>query len=218
MRHSFPTLFLFNNVFFPQTVIPLTVCDGISKEVLLSCYEKNEQLAFYHPNIRSKKIGTIGRILLLEHNGDGSISVLVQGILRVQFFTQVQHLPYPIFQVDDYFDTQDRSAVVLDHCIERLHTILEDWLQRHISSVKERDRFMKEMNSPARLINNICMLIIKDVELKEIFLDNTSVADRVRMMDALLKGQSPDIEDLATAAALKDFEHVDTKVDIKDAI
>ncbi|MBC7713218.1 MAG: LON peptidase substrate-binding domain-containing protein [Rhizobacter sp.] len=218
MRHSFPTLYLFNNVFFPQTVIPLTVSDGVSKDVLLTCFEKSEHLAFYHPSLRSKKVGTLGKILMLEHNADGSMSVLVQGVLRVQLLTQEQHLPYPIFQVDDYFDTQDKAAVVLDDCIERLHSILDNWLHRHISSVKERDRFMKEMNTPARLINNLCMLVIKDVELKEIFLENTSIPDRVRMMDALLKGQSPEIEDMIMSEALKNFERLEPQIDIKDAI
>lgn len=218
MRHSFPTLYLFNNVFFPQTVIPLTVSDGISKEVLLQCHEDGQHLAFYHPSVRAKKIGTVGKILMLEHNADGSMSVLIQGLIRVQLLTQEQHIPYPVFQVDDYFDTTDKAAVVLDDCLERLHTILDNWLQRHISSVKERDRFLKEMNSPARLINNLCLLVIKDVELKEIFLENTSIPERIRMMDALLRGQSPEIEDVTISEAIKNFERLEAQSGLKDAI
>lgn len=218
MRHSFPTLYLFNNVFFPQTVIPLTVSDGISKEVLLQCHEDGQHLTFYHPSARAKKIGTVGKILMLEHNADGSMSVLIQGLIRVQLLTQEQHIPYPVFQVDDYFDNTDKAAVVLDDCLERLHTILDNWLQRHISSVKERDRFLKEMNSPARLINNLCMLVIKDVELKEIFLENTSIPERIRMMDALLRGQSPEIEDMTIGEAIKNFERLEAQDDLKNAI
>ncbi len=218
MRHSFPTLYLFNNVFFPQTVIPLTVSDGVSKDVLLSCYEGDQHLAFYHPSLRSKKIGTIGKILMLEHNADGSMSVLVQGVVRVQLLTQEQHLPYPIFQVEDYFDVADKNAVILDDSVERLHTILDSWLQRHISSTKERDRFLKEMNSPARLVNNLCMLVIKDVELKEIFLENTSIPERVRLMDAVLRGKDPEIEDITMSEAIKNFERLEPQSDIKNAI
>ena len=155
---------------------------------------------------------------MLEHNADGSMSVLIQGVIRVQLLTQEQHLPYPIFEVDDYFDHADKNAVVLDDSVERLHTILDGWLHRHISSVKERDRFLKEMNSPAKLVNNLCMLVIKDVELKEIFLDNTSVSDRVRMMDALLRGKDPDLEDLMMSEAIKNFERLDPLSDLKDAI
>ena len=218
MRHSFPTLYLFNNVFFPQTIIPLTVSDGVSKEVLLSCYEGDQHLVFYHPGQRLKKIGTIGKILMLEHNADGSMSVLVQGVVRVQLMTQLQHLPYPVFQVEDYFDLPDKNAVILDDSVERLHSILDNWLQRHISSVKERERFLKEMNTPTRLLNNLCMLVIKDVVLKEIFLENTSIPERIRLMDALLRGHSPEIEDVAMSEAIKNFERLDALDDIKNAI
>lgn len=155
---------------------------------------------------------------MLEHNADGSMSVLVQGVVRVQLLTQEQHLPYPVFQVDDYFDVTDKNAVILDDSIERLHTILDNWLHRHISSVKERDRFLKEMSTPSRLVNNLCMLVIKDVELKEIFLENTSIPDRVRLMDAVLRGQSPEVEDLTMSEAIKNFERFEPQVDIKNAI
>lgn len=155
---------------------------------------------------------------MLEHNPDGSMSVLVQGIVRVALLTQEQHLPYPIFQVQEYFDTADKQAAILDDSIECLHSILDNWLQRHISSVKERDRFLKEMNSPARLVNNLCMLVIKDVELKEIFLENTSVPEKVRLMQALLRGKSPEIEDTTMSEAIKNFERLDVLVDIKNAI
>ncbi len=217
MKHSFPTLYLFNNVFFPQTVIPLTVNDGISKEVLLECYEQGQHLAFYHPSLRANKIGTVGRILLLEHNDDKSMTVLVQGLARVKLLIQEQHLPFPIFQVEDYFDVQDQ-AVILDDSVGRLHVILENWLNRHITSTKERERFLKEMNSPTRLINNLCLLVLKDVELKEIFLTSVSLSDRIRMMDALLRGKAPEIEDMAMSEAIKNFERLEPDTDIKNAI
>lgn len=217
MKHSFPTLYLFNNVFFPQTVIPLTVNDGISKEVLLECYEQGQHLAFYHPSQRANKIGTVGRILMLEHNDDQSMTVLVQGLTRVRLLTQEQHIPFPIFQVEDYFDVQDQS-VILDDSIGRLHVVLNSWLTRHITSPKERERFIKEMNSPARLVNNLCLLVLKDVELKEIFLSSISLPDRIRMMDALLRGQTCDIEDVTMGEAIKNFERLEADSNIKYAI
>jgi ATP-dependent Lon protease len=217
MKHSFPTLYLFNNVFFPQTVIPLTVSDGISKEVLMECHEQNQPLAFYHPSHRDKKIGTIGRVLLLEHNADKSMTVLVQGLARVQLLIQEQHVPFPVYQVEDYFD-QNTEEVFLNDPIERLHEILKNWLQRHITSPKERTRFLKEMNSPHKLINNLCLLVIKDVELKEILLASTSLSERIRMMDALLRGKSPEVEDILMSEAIKDFERLAPQMDIKNAV
>ncbi len=217
MKHSFPTLYLFNNVFFPQTVIPLTVNDVTSKNVLMDCFEQGQHLAFYHPSERACKVGTVGRILVLEHNEDQSMTVLVQGIARVKLLTQEQHLPFPIFQVEDYFDIQDQS-VILDDSIERLHTVLKSWLNRHITSNKERERFLKEMNSPARVINNLCLLILKDIELKEIFLSSVSLPERIRLMDALLRGKSPEVEDMAMSEAIKNFERLEPDGQFKNAV
>ena len=219
MKHSYPTLYLFNNVFFPQTVIPLTVNDGISKDVLLECYEQNQNVLFYHPSMRSKKIGTVGKIILLEHNADGSTSVLVQGITRVELLTQERHLPFPVFEVSNYVDAPETTTSIHEDSIERLHTVLEGWLQRHISSSKERERFLKEMSSPQRLINNLCLLVIKDIELKEIFLSSISLSDRIRLMSALLKGTEPEVEDIEMSEAIKNFESLyPLEHDLKNAV
>jgi Lon protease-like protein len=215
MKQSFPTLYLFNNIFFPQTVIPLTVSDGISKEVLLECHEQNQALLFYHPSMRTKKVGTVGRIILLEHNEDKSMTVLVQGLSRVELLTQEQHIPFPVFETTDYFDN-DEAPAFLDDSIERLHEILSNWLQRHITSAKERNRFLKEMSSPQRLVNNLCLLVIKDVELKEIFLSSISLPERIRLMDAVLRGKSPEIEDTEMSEAIKNFERLEPQSDIKN--
>lgn len=143
------------------------------------------------------------------------MTVLVQGISRVQLLTQEQHIPFPIFEVENYFDN-DEAGAVLDDSIERLHEILTSWLQRHITSNTERARFLKEMNSPHRLINNLCFLVIKDVELKEIFLSSVSLPERIRLMDALLRGKSPEIEDTEMSEAIKKFERLEPQSDMKN--
>jgi Lon protease-like protein len=217
MKYSFPTLYLFNNVFFPQTVIPLTVNDGISKDVLIECYEQNQPLVFYHPSERLKKIGTIGKILLLEHNDDKTMTVLVQGVARVQLIIQEQHLPFPVYAVEDYFDVNEES-VILNNSIERLNEVMTNWLHKHISSANERMRFMKDMNSPQKLVNNLCLLVIKDVELKEILLTSVSLADRIRLLDALLRGNAPEVEDRKMSEAIKNFERLEAHSDIKNAV
>lgn len=207
MKRLAPTLYLFNNVFFPETVIPLTVSDLTSKEVLQQCYEKKKPIALFHPGDHSKGIGTWGKIILLEYNADGSVTVMVQGISRVRFTKEVQTLPFPIYEFEELFDTEDPS-VILEDSLERLHTVLENWLNRHIPSNKERSQFMKEMKTPSKLINNLCLLVLKDVELKEIFLHSTSLPERIRMMDALLRNLDAEIEDVTMCEALKKFENL----------
>jgi len=207
MKRMAPTLYLFNNVFFPETVIPLTVSDTTSKEVLLQCFDKKKPIALFHPGDHSKGIGTWGKIIMLEYNADQSVTVMVQGITRVKFTKEIQAVPFPIFEFEELTDFEDPS-VILEDSLERLFTVLENWLNRHIPSNKERASFMKEMRTPNKLINNLCLLIIKDVQLKEIFLHSTSLPERIRMMDALLRNIDAEIEDLAMCEALKKFENL----------
>ena len=215
MKQSLPTLFIFNNVFFPQTVIPLTLSDGVSKSVLIECYEQNRLMLLYHLSIRKKRIGTVGRILILEHNADKSVTVLIQGISRAQLLTQVQHLPYPIFETQEYVDIEE-AAIFLDAPIERLYGIISNWLHHHITSDKERSRFLAELDTPHKLINGLCLLIIKDVELKEIFLSSVSLPERIRLMDALLRGKSPELEDNEMSEAIKKFESLEHQSELKN--
>jgi ATP-dependent Lon protease len=217
MKHSFPTLYLFNNVFFPQTVIPLTVNDPASIKLLETSYQKDIQVAFYHPSNRVKKIATIGKIILLEYNPDKSLTALVQGLLRVKLVNEVQQIPHPVYTTEVYQDINDQIEVV-HNSVERLQNILEHWLNRHISSPREKEKFIKDLDSPFKLVNNLCLFLIKDIELKDILLESTSLAERIRLMDALLKGKSPDIEDIGICEAIKDFEHFDSQSYNKQAV
>ncbi len=210
MKRTVPTLYLHNNIFYPLTVIPLSVSDQTSKQMLLSCFENNLTIALYYPIERSKNVGTLGKILLVDHNRDGSLSVMVQGLARVKLLGIKVQEPYPQFLIEEYGDSDERSQTLNDSPLERLYLILDHWLQRHVHSPKERERFMKEMGNPAKLINNLCMLLIKDIELKQIFLESTSLTDRVRMMNALLVGDSPESEDLGMCEAIKNFERLET--------
>lgn len=210
MKKLVPTLYLFNNIFYPQTVIPLSVSDEVSKLMLMSCFENNVDIALYHPHARSKGIGTLGKILMIDHNTDGSLSVMVQGLVRIKLKSMEVQNPFPQYLIEDYFDIDEKSQTLSDSPLERLHLVLERWLNRHVTSARERDRFMKDISSPAKLINNLCMLIIKDIELKQIFLESTSLIDRVRMMNALLVGETPETEDIEMCEAIKNFERLET--------
>lgn len=205
MKNPVPTLYLFNNIFYPQTVIPLTVNDNVSKQMLLNCYQNGTEIALYHPHTRSRGVGTLGKIILLDHNTDGSLSIIVQGLVRIKLLTMAKEEPYPLYHTEDYYDVDEKTQTLLDSPVERLHQVLLSWLNRHVSSTRERERFMKDMSSPSKLVNNLCMFFIKDIELKQIFLESTSLLDRVRMMNALLIGETPETEDIEICEAIKKF-------------
>ncbi|MDO9183087.1 MAG: LON peptidase substrate-binding domain-containing protein [Bacteriovorax sp.] len=210
MKKTVPTLYLLNNIFYPQTIIPLTVTDEISKKLLVSSFQNSTEIALYHPHQRSKGVGTLAKITMLDYNNDGSLNAVIQGLTRIKLLTMHREDPFPQYYMEDYFDFDEKTQTLSGSPIMRLHSILEHWLNRHVNSARERERFMKDISSPVKLINNLCMFVIKDIELKQIFLESTSLLDRVRMMNALLVGNTPDTEDTEMCEAIKSFERLDT--------
>lgn len=177
--------------------------------MLINCHENNIAIALYHPAEQAKGIATLGKILFIDHNTDQSLSVLVQGLTRIKLLAMKTQDPYPQYFIDDYSDLNEKSQTLNNSPIQRLHQVLEAWLNRHVHSNHERELFMKDMNSPAKLINHLSMLVIKDIELKQIFLESTSLVDRVRMMNALLSGEDPESENIEICEAIKKFERLE---------
>ncbi len=209
MKKAIPTLYLFNNIFYPQTVIPLTVTDQVSKEMILNCFENNITIALYHPGKRSRNVATLGKILLIDLNDDHSLSVVVQGLERIKLLSIASQDPYPLYFVDEYSDKHEFTQTLYNSPIQRLRGVLESWLHRHVSSVREREIFLRDINNPTKLVNILCMLVIKDIELKQIFLESTSLLDRVQMMNSLLVGETPENENLEMSEAIKNFERLE---------
>lgn len=209
MKKSVPTLYLFDNIFYPRTIIPLTVDDDISKQMLLDCYKNKEDIALYSPHPRAKGIGTLGKIIQIDYTSGKKLNVIIQGLIRIKLISMDQENPYPKYFISEYCDTDERIQTLVDHRVHRLHIVLETWLGRHVHSMHERERFMKDINSPAKLIDNLCMFLIKDIELKQILLESTSLFDRVQMMNALLIGNTPETEDIEICEAIKHFERLE---------
>jgi hypothetical protein len=51
--------------------------------------------------------------------------------------------------------------------------------------------------------------MIKEIELKIIFLESKSLSDRINILDALLNGETPESEDREMAEAIKNFENLE---------
>ena len=206
MNNPVPTLFLLNSIFYPKTVIPLTVNDDISKKMLLFCYKNNMDIALYHPQQKSLGIATLGKIILVDKETLGSQSVVVQGLRRVKLLTMECDSPIPKYFNEKYNDHDEQPHMFANFFVERLHQVLLNWINCHVHSAEERKRFIGSINSPDKLINNLCMLLIKDLGLKQIFLESQSLLERVRMMNALLVGETPENENTIICEAIKDFE------------
>lgn len=201
-------------VFHPHTMVPVYIVEPSYVEMIKSCIEKNVALGVIIANPRTEHtVCTLTAPTILEELESGEVSVLLQGIGRAKLEQLVQHLPWPVFAATSYED--NREAILYDtEQMDRLTNILNSWLYKHIENSSERDRFLGTIKTVNHTIDYICMLILRDIEIKEMVLATTSLADRINMLNLLLKDTNPFEEDQTILKVLKSYDHMQKTSDI----
>lgn len=203
-------------VFFPGTSLPLYVVEPVFIRMINECVQENmlvgismaEPLVyiFGHKRPTPKNICGIGKPIILEEMHDGTLKVLIKGFGKVRLGPVEQNLPYLIYSCEEYPDIQDMHGMLCDSKVERLKGLLDDWVLETISDSVERKHFQDKINSIREVIDYISMFLIKDHEMRQLLLENTSLNERIQMLDTLFKGPAPYIEDIAVTRAIKSFE------------
>ena len=203
--NTIPVLYLFENVFYPDTIIPLVLSDEASKKLIQEVYDKDQLFALYTTHPSARKIATIAKVIMIENIDDGKVSAVVQGIEKIHLTHLTQHLPYPIYEFQPFIDSKETNSLK-DGTLERLFSIFEFWICKNVKNINEREVFLQNINTPKKLVSNIALFMIKDTELKLLILENSSLFDRIRLIDFLLTGEKPESEDKLMAEAVKQFD------------
>jgi Lon protease-like protein len=205
-----------NLVFFPGTSLPLYVVEPVFIRMIKECVEGNmlvgismaEPLVyiFGHKRPVPKNICGIGKPIILEEMFDGTLKVLIKGFGKVRLGAIEQNLPYLIYNCEEYPDIKDTYGLVCDSKVERLKELLDNWVVGTISDSVERKNFQDKVNSASEVMDYISMFLIKDHEMRQLLLENTSLNERIQMLDTLFKGTPPYFEDITVTRAIKSFE------------
>ena len=193
-------------VFHPHTMTPIYIVEPSYIEMVKSCVEKRVALGVIVANPRTEStVCTLAAATILEEMPNGELSVLLQGIGRAKLERLIQHIPWPIFEGSSYEDRPDCYLVDNAH-IERLSSILNTWLYQHIDEKHELEHFLQTIRTVHHTIDYIAMLILKDMEIREMILASDSLQDRIRILNLLLKESNPFVEDTDMLKVLKKFE------------
>lgn len=203
-------------VFFPGTSLPLYIVEPVFIKMIRECVQNNmlvgvsmaEPLVYIYGHRRPapKNICGIGKPIILEELYDGTLKVLIKGFGRVKLGQVQQNLPYLIYECEEYSDIQDERGFVSDSKVERLKGLLDQWMLETISDSMERENFQENISSIHQVIDYICMFLIQDHEMRQLLLENTSLTERIQMLDTLLKGPTPFLEDMTAVQAIKNYE------------
>lgn len=203
-------------VFFPGTSLPLYIVEPVFIRMVKECVENNmligismaEPLVYIYGHRRPspKNICGVGKPIILEELYDGTLKVLVKGFGRVKLGQVQQNLPYLIYECEEYNDRHDEEGFLADTKLERLKGLLDTWILETITDSIERQHFQENIASIHQVVDYVCMFLIQDHEMRQLLLENTSLTERIQMLDTLLKGPSPFYEDSTAVQAIKNYE------------
>jgi ATP-dependent Lon protease len=214
-----PILPIQDLVFFPHTVIPLILENPTAILIIKDCLDKGAPVAI--PFVENmgifgqslpKKICGMGYPILLEE-APAHLKILISGLGRVKLGKIVQDLPYPTYEAEILYDSpsfnKEDEHTKVTSTINRLKEILTEWVKTNVSSEEERENFCQNITYPNQVLDYLCMFLIKDMEIKQHLLENTSFISRVRMLDILFKITDPFTPDRATLGIIRDYQSIE---------
>lgn len=214
---TLPVLILPQVVFFPKTSLPLIVQDKLCITMLKKCIENGSPIALalgYDPESGpiypgSHSICSYGKVIFIEETSDGGyLKVLIRGIGKLELGQIIQNLPYPIYEAYPVHDKPEQISLHFPS-IENLQNKLHEWAYQHIGDSLEREHFLQQLTGVRQLVDYVCMLLIKDVEIKQMLLSNNSLFERIGLLNSLLRHPSLLIEDQEVARAMKTYEYLE---------
>jgi Lon protease-like protein len=206
-----PVIHLPNVIFFPKTALPLYIMDPVYEDMIKKSIEDGTHigLCLEDPSLgESSNIFTIGVPLIVDKLDDGTLKVLVHGVTKVQAIQVVQHLPYPIYEcegINENPDIDDETRFKLN----RLHIILDLWLEKNVLDKQERDNFMATITEAEQVVGYITTFLVRDRKVRQLLLENNSFHEKINLLNILLKDYLPFQEDSFVTDAILDYEDIE---------
>ncbi len=219
MNFTTPILPIPNLVFFPNTIIPLYIVEksyinmirqSIANQGPITLVQATPTRGSFSQHVQyiPKMIGTSGIPEIIDEYPDGSIKILIRGTKRVLLKNVIQNIPHLVYEVEALPDLHSEDFPC-ENKIERLGEILNWWMNHSVKDSREREALMREIKSIHHVLDYISAFIIQDQEMKQMILENRSLADRIQILHTLLPSDEPTTEDFYTANAIKVFETIE---------
>lgn len=210
-----PILPLQDTVFFPHTVLPLTLENPVAVKIVSDCLEFGSPLAL--PLVEGygifgqappKRVCGIGVPIILEE-GPNYLKVLISGIGKVKLGEPIQDLPYPIYEAEILYDKEENELLDFEETSDRLTDMLKGWIRENVLDPTERDSFLANLNSFNQVVDYICMFLIRDIDIRQHMLEVPSFEARLKLLNLLFQSNDPNITDSKTIGVIKDYQSIE---------
>lgn len=215
-----PVICLPNVVFFPETVLPMTIQDRTCIKIIKDAAKNNTLIALaksqedshdmsYRPSSKPNMVCTTGTPHIVEENDEeGYLRIVLKGEARICLKKCMQELPYPIYQAEVLIPSISETIFEGDE-IFYLQDLMRSWLETFILDSREREQFLMHLNSVHRLVNNVSMLLVKDPLIKQILLENDSLPERIKLLNKLFRAQANFRENSMVVNAMISYDNLE---------
>jgi Lon protease-like protein len=208
-----------NGVFYPHTQMPLHIAEPTYIRMIKNCILEEVPMAvamaipsspdrlslqFFNPS----EICGIGIPHLMEDCADGTIKILIKGIVRVRLVNKIQDLPFPVYEAEVLADRQEQGVLSGDK-VDKLRRIFNRWLKNAFQNSIERENFEDTIHSLHHLVDCLSTYIVQDTKVKQMLLECDSLFERVHMLDILFEEGQTNIENPVVSEAIKQYDIVE---------
>lgn len=205
-----PVMTLPDVAFFPQALMPLHIFEPRYRRMLREVLATNrlfavagldpeqnlEGSAFEPPH----RIATLGIVRACQKNDNGTSSLLLQGICRVEITDILKDFPYRSIRIralrSDHGDDPDAN----DALRRELGRLLALKVKYGAPVPVEMTEFLRSIDDPETFVDLAAFSLCDDTAFKQKLLETLDVATRLRLFNRRLRA---DIRDIRVRQALQ---------------
>jgi ATP-dependent Lon protease len=188
---NIPILSLRNTVLFPHTVIPITVSREMSTKLINDAYKADRkigvvaQISEEIENPQEKdiyKIGTVAHIIKKIKLPDENTMIIIQGVQKFKINKLVQKKPYMRAEIELIEEEKVRMDKKFNGMIDAMKDLSSQIIELSPNIPKEANIALKNINSPAYLINFIASNMNTEVKEKQGVLEMNNIRKKVMLI------------------------------------
>jgi Lon protease-like protein len=192
-----PVITLPNTAFFPQALMPLHIFEPRYRHMLRDVLASNRLFAVAGLNLAEMatagqfepphRIASVGIVRACQRNGDGTSSLLLQGLCRVEIVSILQDEPYRRIRVRALASEPGASAVENETLRCELARLLRLKSKLAETSTKEMTAFLKSVDDPEAFVDIAAFSLCEDARFKQKLLDTLDVHRRLELFGGRLR-------------------------------
>ncbi len=193
-----------NVTFFPQALLPLHIFEPRYREMLVESLatdrlfavagvDAQRSKALAHPEI-PHRVATLGIVRACQGNDNGTSSLLLQGIARVEVLEIVREQPFRLAKIRALASRAGAPAKENDRLRQQVTRLIRTKQRLGANVQQEFAEFLRTVEDPEAFVDIAAFSLCDDARLKQKLLETLDVHRRLELFSARLHVEIAEIK------------------------